>query len=126
MERHSTEMTSKSNNKEKDKEQDTIPKEEVPAYKYSAKGTSTLFEAIILQGQPCFVTWFPDNGIKIVPYIEETTWIIRPPNAEEYPYTPYDFGDEEELRDYFRRANTTSLNECLIILILEICHQFNK
>lgn len=66
---------------------DAIPKKEVPAYKYSAKGTSTLHEAIILQGQPCFVTWYPDYGtnnenIKIVPLIEETTRIIRPPSAE--------------------------------------------
>jgi hypothetical protein len=83
-------FSTKSNNnkeKDKDKEPDAIPKKEVPAYKYSAKGTSTLHEAIILQGQPCFVTWYPDYGtnnenIKIVPLIEEATRIIRPPSAE--------------------------------------------
>jgi hypothetical protein len=37
--------------------------------------------------KPCFVTWYPDYGtnnenIKIVPLIEETTRIIRPPSAE--------------------------------------------
>ena len=100
-----------------DKEPDVIPKKKVPTYKYSAKGTSTLHEAIILQGQPCFVTWYPDYGIghdsryEIIPVIEEATRIIRPPNSEEYPYMPYEFVDEEELRDYFSRANNISLGE---------------
>ena len=64
---------------------------------------------MILQGQPCFVTWYPDYGIghdsshKIIPVIEEATRIIRPPNSEEYPYMPYEFVDEEELRDYILR-----------------------
>jgi hypothetical protein len=62
------------------------------------------------------VTWYPDYGtnnenVKIVPVIEETTPNIRPPNVEEYPYTPYEFADEEELRDYFRRANTITIHE---------------
>ena len=59
---------------------------------------------------------YPDFGtdnesIKTVPLIEESTRIIRPPNLEEYPYTPYEFADEEELRDYFSRANTATLDE---------------
>ena len=49
--------------------------------------------------------------IRIIPVIEEPTRIIRPPSSEEYPYTPYEFADEEELRDYFRRANTISTDE---------------
>ena len=50
--------------------------------------------------------------IDIKPYIEETTRIIKPPSSEEYPYTPYEFADQEELNDYFRRANTiTSKND---------------
>lgn len=67
--------------------------------------------------KPCFVTWYLDYGInnnesiKTVPLIEESTRIIKPPNPEEYPYMPYEFADEEELRDYFRRANTTTMDE---------------
>lgn len=38
------------------KEEPIIMKE-ILAYKYSAKGTSSLFEAIILKGEPCFVTF---------------------------------------------------------------------
>ena len=48
-----------------DKEPDVIPKKKVPAYKYSAKGTSTLHEAIILQGQPVVLIQILFNkGIK--------------------------------------------------------------
>jgi hypothetical protein len=109
-------MTSKNNGEKKDKELDSTPKKEVPAYKYSKKGQGSLYEAIILRGEPCFITWYPDYGIdnesiKYAPFIEEATRIIRPPSAEEYPYTPYDYADEEELRDYFRRSNNISLNE---------------
>jgi hypothetical protein len=107
-------MASKKNSKENDIE--PIIKKEVIAYKYSRKGQGNLQEAIILCGEPRFVTWYPDYGtnnenIKIVPVIEESTRIIRPPNPEEYPYTPYEFADEEELRDCFRRANTATMDE---------------
>lgn len=101
---------------DKDEDPEPVKKKEVVAYKYSAKGTSSLYEAIIFQGQSCFVTWYPDYGtnnesIKIVPTVEESSRIVRPPNPEEYPYTPYEFADEEDLRDYFRRANATSIDE---------------
>ena len=75
-----------------DKEQAESHKKEVLAYKYSKKGQGRLHEAITLQGRPCFMTWNPDYGLgkneneKIVPWIEESTRIIRPPSLEEYPY----------------------------------------
>jgi hypothetical protein len=97
----------------KDDAEEIIIKKPVPAYKYSAKGTSSLYEAIILSGQPCFVTWSQyHNAKKMKECIEEATRIIRPPNSEEYPYTPYDFTDERELNEYFARASgTVSLDE---------------
>ncbi len=103
--------------KEKNKSNDEgNHKKDFVAYKYSNKGKDTLYEAIILQGQPCFVTWYPDYGInneniKLIPVIEESARIIRPPNPEEYPYTPYEYADKEELRDYFRRAIDTTIDE---------------
>ena len=107
-------MTSKKKTepkKSKSEDKETVTKKIVIAYKYSNRGSGSLFEAIILQGEPYFVTWYPDYGIDnktldIKPYIEETTRIIKPPSSEEYPYTPYEFADQEELNDYFRRANT--------------------
>jgi hypothetical protein len=113
-----TSENGKGKEKHKSKENDTEPviRKEVVAYKYSQKGRSSLNEAIILCGEPCFVTWYPNYGtnnenLKIIPVIEESTRIIRPPSSEEYPYTPYDFADVQELNEYFRRGNTTSLND---------------
>lgn len=100
-------MTSKKKQRTKDDAESEVDKKEVTAYKYSKKGLGSLYEAIILQGEPRFVTWFQHNGTKAIKEnIEETTRVIRPPNAEEYPYTPYEFADESELNDYFSRANT--------------------
>jgi hypothetical protein len=94
-----------------DDAESVIVKKEVSAYKYSKRGQGILHEAIILVGEPCFVSWYGDNGpntesIHIDPNIEEATRIIRPPNAEEYPYTPYEFADRAELNDYFSKANS--------------------
>jgi hypothetical protein len=107
-------LTSKSKTKGRGKPLDAEPvinKKEVPAYKYSKRGQGILHEAIILGGERVFVSWYSDNGpntesIHIDPNIEEATRILRPPNAEEYPYTPYEFADRAELNDYFSRANT--------------------
>ena len=109
-------MASKKDRKGKDKDSDeeSVIKKEVLAYKYSAKGTSSLYEAIVMQakGEPCFVTFnLVKKEPRITPNIEESTRIIRPPNAEEYPYTPYEFVDEEELRDYFAKANNITIDE---------------
>jgi hypothetical protein len=105
----------------KDDAKPEIPKKEVPAYKYSKRGQGILHEAIILQGEPQFVAWYGDNGpntesIHIVPNIEEATRIIRPPNAEEYPYTPYEFADRADLNDFFSKANTMSLTQLYIMV----------
>jgi hypothetical protein len=104
-------MASKKAAKENDA--DPMIKKQVLAYKYSKKGQDSLYEAILLCGEPCFVMWDlgSDKGFKIVPVIEESTRIIRPPNPEEYPYTPYEFTDEKELREYFRKANTTTIDQ---------------
>jgi hypothetical protein len=95
----------KNNNKEKDRDAEPIIKKAVPAYKYSKKGQGCLYEAIILEGQACFVTWSQyKKEIKIIPGIEEATRIIRPPSVEEYPYIPYEFADQGELNDFFGKA----------------------
>src|SRR6476619_7151200 len=104
-------MTSKKNIKDNEDEEKII-KKVVSAYKYSAKGSTNLYEAIILCGQPCFVTWDDyANTIKIKESIEETTRFIRPPSAEEYPFTPYEFADQDELNKFFAKANATTLDE---------------
>ena len=90
-----------------DASEEPVIKKSVVAYKYSTKGTSSLYEAIIVQGEPYFITWSEiKNKFTSKPQIEETTRIIRPPSAEEYPYTPYEFVNEAELNEYFAKANS--------------------
>ena len=50
-------MASGKDQKDIDNDEKPVKKREVLAYKYSAKGTSSLYEAIIMQGSPCFVTF---------------------------------------------------------------------
>ena len=93
-------MASKKNGKAKDKDIEPIIKKEVLAYKYSKKGQGSLYEAIILCGQPCFITWDPDSdkGVKTVPVVEESTRIIAS-LIQRYILTPRtEFADVKELR----------------------------
>jgi len=99
-------MTSNKKPKRTKEDEEPVIKKTVVAYKYSAKGTSSLYEAIIVQGEPHFITWSESkNKFTSKPEIGEATRIIRPPSAEEYPYTPYEFVDVEELNKYFAKAN---------------------
>jgi hypothetical protein len=95
-----------------DAEKEPTIKKEAAAYKYSARGTSSLYEAVIIRGEPHFITWSEiKNKFTSKPLIEEATRIIRPPSAEEYPYTPYEFTDEAELNEYFSRAKDISKDQ---------------
>lgn len=77
------------------------------AYKYSNKSRAPLHEAAIVAGQAVFLT--NENGsIRQVESIEESNRIIKPPNAEEYPYEPYEFASMEEVNTYLTLANQRS------------------
>lgn len=77
---------------------------DVVAYKYSNKGLN-LHEAIILGGEPCFISYEQQSSkIEINQRIEESGRNIRPPRSEEYPYTPYEFKSEDELNEYIEKA----------------------
>ena len=72
--------------------------------KYSGNGKYKLNEAIILDGIPSFVSYDNEKDkISVKPYIEEHARIIIPP-SENSPFIPYEFANEGELNDYFRRA----------------------
>ena len=66
---------------------------------------------MILGGVPVFLRYDKENN-KIVPYqsIEEETRILRPPNLEEYPYSPYEFDSVEELDEYLEYARKQSID----------------
>jgi hypothetical protein len=88
----------KSGNKDKNSDKCEPNLKTVMAYKYSNKGRGNLHEAIIINGKPYFVTYDSINQkIEIKEDIPESTRILRPPNQEEYPYTPYEFENKDEL-----------------------------
>ena len=56
------------------------------------------------------------NGkTEIVESIEENSRIIKPPEAEEYQYEPYEFTNTEELEQFIDRAKTTTLDSLFTI-----------
>ena len=78
-----------------------LTKKRVSAYKYSNRGKGDLYEAIIVDGIPYFLTFNSTiNGIELVSHIEEKDRIIFPPEINDYPYEPYEFRDKEEITSY--------------------------
>jgi hypothetical protein len=64
---------------------DSKAKRECTTYKYSNKGNGQL------------------HDILYVDQIEETSRIIKPPSAEEYPYDAYEFADMQEVKSFSGR-----------------------
>jgi hypothetical protein len=92
----------RSDGKKSDKKEEKS-KPSYTAYKYSNNGKVALHESIILAGRPAFIAY--ENG-KLQPYsiIEEDTRVIKPPHPENYPYTPYEFANMDEVLKYRDRA----------------------
>lgn len=90
----------------KDKDEKPLP--EHLTYKYSRP---FLHEAIIFGALPSFIAYDP-KADKIFHFdnLKEPGRILRPPNREDYPYTPYGFADELELADYLRRAKSETID----------------
>jgi hypothetical protein len=95
--------------KEKEKKREFI------AYKFSSRGESELYEAIILSGIPYFIKFNREkNKVQSVPFIEDATRIIRPPEKEEYPYQAYEFENFMEIEKYVKKI----INEKISLDIL--------
>jgi hypothetical protein len=74
-------------------------KKEIVTFKYSQMGRGELHEAVLIAGDLPFFTKY-DHGKKefeLVENIEENSRILRPPEREEHPYTPYEFSSLEEI-----------------------------
>ena len=103
----------KSNGKKSDREEQKS-KPIYTAYKYSNNGKVALHESVILAGRPAFIAY--DNGkLHAFDAIEEDTRIIKPLHPENYPYTPYEFANMDEVLQYRDRA----LNENIDSLYLK-------
>jgi hypothetical protein len=79
------------------------------AYKYSNNGKGPLHEAVILAGLPVFLKYQNEKIISIEK-IEESSRIIKPPYAEEYPGEPYEFADMQAVLSFVRRAKKESID----------------
>ena len=86
-----------------------VQKEHLCCPTLSNKGKSELYEAVTLSGRPAFLRY--ENGkIMSVDQIEESSRIIKPPSAEEYPYEPYEFADIQEIKSYEEKCGTEFLD----------------
>jgi hypothetical protein len=81
------------------------------AFKYSNRSKSSLHEAVILGGQPVFLTYDRMNDkIKTVDNIQESDRVVYPPKPEEYPYEAYEFTSIDEVMCYAKLARKESFN----------------
>jgi hypothetical protein len=102
-----------------------VRKKPVPAYKYSNKGKGELYEAVIIDGKPYFLTYNRNHKkIKFAEHIEENGRVIEPPEKEEYPYEAYEFTDEKEIENYFKEALDENL-DTLFNKIESIVSEYN-
>jgi hypothetical protein len=105
----STEITGK------DQAKTTKQKKEVVVNKYSQNRRGSLFEAVLVNGEPYFVTLEDSNQnfkLKLVSSIEEPSRILIPPVIDEYLSEAYEFQSQEEFDSYIEKAkkeNNTSL-----------------
>ena len=74
-----------------------------PTYKYSRP---FLHEVVILGGLPFLISYAPrfDKILAFENIEEPPSRTLRPPCREEYPYTPYQFVNEEQLQRYLEIA----------------------
>jgi hypothetical protein len=86
--------------------EDSKPKEEI-VYKFSNKGRAELRESAIVDKKSCFLQYFCNEEKRFIqtpPKIIDVAPNLRPPEAQEYPYDPYEFKTVDEPQVYLQRA----------------------
>ena len=84
-------------------------------YKYSQLGRGELKEAVLISDLPSFIKYRRETKeFELEEKIEEKNRILRPPEREEYPYTPYEFSSLEEIN----RIKNKIFNETIDIDVL--------
>jgi hypothetical protein len=79
-------------------------KRELTVNKYSKNRKIVLHEAIILDGEPTFLTIEKEHNVIFQPHIEEKTRVLYPPSPEEYIHEPYEFQSEDEINKFIELA----------------------
>jgi hypothetical protein len=103
----------KSNNQKKNKDypKDADSNRTSIAFKFSNRSKAPLHEAVILGGQPVFLTYDRKNdNIKTVDSIRESNRTIKPPQPEEYPYEAYEFANTDQVLSCTKVAREESFD----------------
>lgn len=83
-------------------------KTEFLTYKYTFK--EQIYEAVIVDDKPFFLT-VKEGQILLESFLEEETRILRPPALEEYPsYGPYSFENIAEVSKYVNLVNSKNIS----------------
>ncbi len=89
-----------------------IGKKIIKVNKYSQNRKGPLFESIILDGDPLFITLeenSKEEQIKSIPFIDENTRTLYPPFLEEYLHDPYEFPTFEDFKKVLDRASQETI-----------------
>lgn len=95
-----------------------------PVYKYSKKLRGNLYESILVDDKPFFLTYSKDKGIDVKCTIEENARTLRPIEEEEYPYEPYRFKDVTEIEEFVQRAKNEN-HDSLYTKIFSLVSEYN-
>ena len=94
------------------KDEEKLPT--LTTYKYSKNGKGDLYEAVLIDGQPCFITYnHTSSKLSICPGITEKFRILYPAEPSEYSYPPYEFDSKEELERVYSAAKKENLDTLL-------------
>ncbi|ALI37212.1 hypothetical protein NMY3_03025 [Candidatus Nitrosocosmicus oleophilus] len=87
----------------------TDPKREFSTYKYTVN--NQIYEAVLIEGLPYFITINGKGQLEIVDKIVEETRILKPPFKEDYIYQPIAFESIEELESYIETARHLTFDD---------------
>jgi hypothetical protein len=80
---------------------------QITVNKYSQNRRGSLYEAVLVNGEPYFVTLdhsIENINLKLVSSIEEPSRILLPPTIDEYLSEAYEFQSQEEIDSYIEKA----------------------
>lgn len=87
------------NDKSKPESESNKQKLKYTTFKYYSNGAGKLFESVILEGKPCFITYdHQTKNIQSVSCLEETFGTLNPPKHNEISYMPYEFKTLEQIQ----------------------------
>ncbi len=84
-------------------------KRRVTVNKYSQNRRGSLFESILLDGEPLFLNLNEKGEITLQPYLEEKTRVLYPPSEDEYLHQPYQFESKQEIETIIKLAEKETI-----------------